>query len=51
MPVILTTWEAQVRKIMVGGQSGKKVCKTLSLPIKAGHGGTHPSSQLCQKRK
>jgi hypothetical protein len=30
MPVILATWEAQVRRIEVGGQPGKIVHETLS---------------------
>jgi hypothetical protein len=30
MPVILATWEAEVRRIKVQGQPRKKVLKTLS---------------------
>jgi hypothetical protein len=31
MPIILDTWEAQIRRIVVPGQLGQKiVCKTLS---------------------
>jgi hypothetical protein len=28
MPVILATWEAEIRRIMVGGQSRQTVCET-----------------------
>jgi hypothetical protein len=30
MPVILATWETEIRKIMVGGQLREIVCKTPS---------------------
>jgi hypothetical protein len=30
MPVILATWEAEIRRIMVQGQSGKIAYKTSS---------------------
>jgi hypothetical protein len=30
--VILATWEAEIRRITVGGQSGQKVPKTSSQP-------------------
>jgi hypothetical protein len=36
MPVILATWETEIRKIMVESQPGQKITKTPSQPI-AGH--------------
>jgi hypothetical protein len=42
MPVILATWEAEIRKVVVQCQTGQKVTKTPSQPI-AGHGGMCPS--------
>jgi hypothetical protein len=38
MPAILATWKAEIGRIVVRGQPGKKVNKTTSQPI-AGHGG------------
>jgi hypothetical protein len=29
-PIILATWEAEIRRIVVQGQLGQRVCKTLS---------------------
>jgi hypothetical protein len=46
MPVILATWEAKIRRIIVQGQPRQKVHKTSSQPIKAGRGDMHLSSQL-----
>jgi hypothetical protein len=33
MPVILTTWEAEIRRIMAQGQPGQKNCENLSPKI------------------
>jgi hypothetical protein len=43
-PVLLDTWEVEVRRVAIGGQPRQKVHETLSLPIKAGHDDTHLSS-------
>jgi hypothetical protein len=45
MSVILATWEAEIRRIVVQGQLGHE---TPSQPIIAGHSGTHLSSQATQ---
>jgi hypothetical protein len=39
-PVILATWEAEVRRIKVQSKPRQKILKTLSQPI-AEHGGAH----------
>jgi hypothetical protein len=50
-PVILGTWEAEIRKIAVWGQPGQEVTsKTLSQSI-TGHYSTCLSSQLPRKHK
>jgi hypothetical protein len=46
MSVILATPEAEIERIVVGGQPGQKVSKTPSQLIKAGHGGMCLSSLL-----
>jgi hypothetical protein len=51
MPVILVTWEVEMRRITIQGQPGQKVSENPSQPIKAGHGGGCLSSQLCRKHK
>jgi hypothetical protein len=35
IPIILTTWEAKIRKSVVRAQLRQKVCKTISQPIKS----------------
>jgi hypothetical protein len=50
-PVILTTWEVEIRRIMVQGHLRQKVHENLSQPIKKGCGVMHLSFQLCKKRK
>jgi hypothetical protein len=50
-PVILATWEAKIRKIVVHVQSGQKVHETPSQSIKVGCGGSCLSSQLLRKQK
>jgi hypothetical protein len=45
MPVILATWEAEIRQIVVPGQSRQKIHETLSQPMD-GHSGVYLSSQL-----
>jgi hypothetical protein len=47
-PVILATWETEIRKITVQGQPRQKVCKTPSQPI-AGNDGACLSSQRCRE--
>jgi hypothetical protein len=47
--LILPTWEVEIRRIMVWGQPGQKVCETPSQPT-AGHRGSHLSAQLCRNR-
>jgi hypothetical protein len=42
-------WEAEIGRIVVPGQPGKKVCKTLSQQKKAEHPGTSLLSQFCQE--
>jgi hypothetical protein len=52
--VIIATWEADIGRIMIQGQSRQhKICKVPSqLNGKiAGHGSTHLSSQQCQEAK
>jgi hypothetical protein len=44
-PVIIATWEVEIGRIKVRGQSKQKVLKTSSQPI-TGHSGTCLSSQL-----
>jgi hypothetical protein len=49
-PVVLTTWEAEIRNFMVLGQLGKE--GRFQGPFsagKAGHGGAHLLSPLCRK--
>jgi hypothetical protein len=48
MPAILATWEAEIRRIMVQGQIGQKVHKTLS-QLKVGCGGSCLSFQRQQE--
>jgi hypothetical protein len=48
MTVILSTWEAKIRRIAVQGQPAQKVPKTPISTI-AGHGDTCLSSQVIQK--
>jgi hypothetical protein len=43
-PLILATWEAEIRRISVQGHHGQKVHKTPPQPI-IGHGGAHLSFQ------
>jgi hypothetical protein len=45
VPVIPATWEVEIRRILVPGQTLKKTCETLSQLIKVGHGDNtcHPS--------
>jgi hypothetical protein len=43
-----TSWEVEIRRITVQGQSPQKVRVT---PFGTGHGGMHLSSQLCRKYK
>lgn len=40
MPVISATQEAQIGRMAVQGKPKQKLCETLSLLIKAGHGCT-----------
>jgi hypothetical protein len=51
IPIISVIWKVEIRRIEVQGQPRQKVLKTPSQPIKAGHGGTHLSSQLCGNHK
>jgi hypothetical protein len=66
MPIILATWEAEIRRIVVQSQTGEIACETLSQKKKRQHkkraGGVPqvveclPSkhefkSQYCQKKK
>jgi hypothetical protein len=41
MPVILITWEAEIRKIMVPSHPEQNICETLISTEKAEHGGMH----------
>jgi hypothetical protein len=50
LPVILTTWEAEIGRIIVQGQPRQKVCKTPFKPI-AGHSSIHLSFQSVQTAK
>jgi hypothetical protein len=50
-PRILTTWEAEIGKMLVQGQPKQKVTETSSQPVKAEYGGVCPSSQLSTKQK
>jgi hypothetical protein len=43
MPVILATWEVEIRRIAVQGQLGQIVLETPSQPM-AGYGSMNPSS-------
>jgi hypothetical protein len=45
-PVILATWEAEIRRILFGGQHLQNVGEIPSKLIKPRHGGTHLSSKL-----
>jgi hypothetical protein len=45
LPVILATWETEIRRISVQDQSRENVSETTSQPI-AGRDGVHLSSQL-----
>jgi hypothetical protein len=48
-PVILATWEAEIRRIMVRGQPRQKVGKTPSQPIKSWEQGHMPVIPAMQK--
>jgi hypothetical protein len=45
-PVILVTWEEEIRRIVVQGQQGQNIYETLFQPIKAWCGDTCLSTQL-----
>jgi hypothetical protein len=49
MPVILATWEAEIRRIAVSDQRGRGDCETPYQEKKAGHGGVHQLSQQQQE--
>jgi hypothetical protein len=49
MPIILATWEAEIRGSQFKTSPGKKVCKTPSQWKKYEHGGTCLLSQQCWK--
>jgi hypothetical protein len=49
--IILASQEIEIRRIIVQGQHGQKVCKTPPQPIKARSDGMYLSSQLCRKHK
>jgi hypothetical protein len=42
VPVIQTTWEAEIRRIVVPGQPRQKSLRPCLNVKKAGHGDTHP---------
>jgi hypothetical protein len=46
--LFLATWKADIWRIMVQGQSGQKVCMTLSQPV-AGHGSMYLSPQALRE--
>jgi hypothetical protein len=51
MPVILATWEAEIRRITFAGQPIKKVCKTPSQCKKLGVVTCTCHSSNCRKLK
>jgi hypothetical protein len=46
MPIILAIWEAEIWRVMVGGQPRQKVSKINPIQL-ARHGGTKQSVQIC----